>query len=136
MAEHYFLDTFFVQAILNGADAYHERAVQWKPVLYQSEIWVTEAVLVEVGNALSKTSRTIAADFIIGCYSAPNIHVVAVTSELFELGLSLYLERPDKEWGLTDCISFVVMTSQGIRLALTGDHHFAQAGFTPVLSSL
>jgi predicted nucleic acid-binding protein len=39
----------------------------------------------------------------------------------------------DKEWGLTDCISFVVMQEQGLTDALTADHHFEQAGFTILL---
>jgi predicted nucleic acid-binding protein len=47
--------------------------------------------------------------------------------------VDLYAERPDKGWSLTDCISFVVMRQQGITQALTGDHHFEQAGFTALL---
>ena len=31
---------------------------------------------------------------------------------------------------LTDCISFEAMRSEGINETLTGDHNFAQAGFT------
>jgi hypothetical protein len=50
-----------------------------------------------------------------------------------ERGLDLYRSRPDKDWPLTDCISFVVMAQRGITEALTGDHHFRQAGFTPLL---
>jgi len=34
---------------------------------------------------------------------------------------------------LTDCISFVVMEESGITEALTGDHHFEQAGFVTLL---
>ena len=34
---------------------------------------------------------------------------------------------------LTDCISFVVMQERGIAEALTGDHHFEQAGFAALL---
>jgi len=51
-----------------------------------------------------------------------------------ERGLKLYTERPDKDWSLTDCISFVVMEEHGIIEALTGDHHFEQAGFKPVFA--
>ena len=46
-----------------------------------------------------------------------------------EEGLGLYESRPDKEWSLTDCISFVVMKKEGIVEALTEDRHFEQAGF-------
>ena len=46
-----------------------------------------------------------------------------------ERGLALYRARPDKAWSLIDCISFMVMTERGITEALTGDHHFEQAGF-------
>jgi len=45
----------------------------------------------------------------------------------------LYRNYSDKEWGLTDCISFVVMKEQGIKEALTTDKHFAQAGFRVLL---
>ena len=54
---------------------------------------------------------------------------------LWERGLALYLERPDKEWSLTDCISFTVMSDRGLTEALTGDRHFQQAGFTVLLRS-
>lgn len=39
-------------------------------------------------------------------------------------------ERPDKDWSLTDCISFLVMKDFGLTDAFTADHHFEQAGFT------
>jgi predicted nucleic acid-binding protein len=37
--------------------------------------------------------------------------------------------RADKDWSLTDCISFVAMQEAGVQKALTSDQHFAQAGF-------
>jgi predicted nucleic acid-binding protein len=45
----------------------------------------------------------------------------------------LFLSRPDKEWSLTDCISFVVMEKRDIRQAFTADKHFAKAGFEAML---
>jgi predicted nucleic acid-binding protein len=52
---------------------------------------------------------------------------------LFERGLRLFFDRPDKEWSLTDCISFTVMRDHKIVRALTADRHFAQAGFAVLL---
>ena len=51
----------------------------------------------------------------------------------FDEGVRLYVARPDKDWSLTDCISFVVMRERGITEALTGDRHFEQAGFVALL---
>lgn len=51
----------------------------------------------------------------------------SVRAEIF------FQERPDKEWGLTDCVSFVIMTERKISAALTTDVHFEQAGFQVLL---
>ena len=47
--------------------------------------------------------------------------------------MEFFRERPDKEWTLTYCISFVVMADERLTNALTGDHHFEQAGFKALL---
>jgi predicted nucleic acid-binding protein len=41
----------------------------------------------------------------------------------------LFAARPDKDWSLVDCISFVVMKQRRLKDALTTDRHFEQAGF-------
>lgn len=63
----------------------------------------------------------------------PGFRLIPAQSELIERGKDLYGQRPDKEWSLTDCISFVVMQEEHIIEALTGDRHFEQAGFKAVL---
>jgi len=47
--------------------------------------------------------------------------------------LTFYKQRPDKEWGLTDYVSFVVMQEKSLFDALTHDIHFQQAGFRALL---
>lgn len=66
--------------------------------------------------------------------SNPLCLIVPASQLLFDQGLALYADRPDKEWSLTDCISFVVMREQGLSEALTGDRHFEQAGFRALLA--
>lgn len=63
----------------------------------------------------------------------PNVKIVSLTEKLYKQALYLYCSRPDKDWGLTDCISFVVMQEQKLAEALTTDAHFEQAGFQALL---
>jgi hypothetical protein len=132
--ERFFLDTAFVQALLNRRDQYHSQARSFLPrVQNAAEVWITEAILVEIGNALSGFDRTAAAQFIQQCYHTDNVHVVSIDTPLLARAVQLYKGRPDKTWGLTDCISFLVMEAQGLTDAVTADEHFVQAGYRALL---
>lgn len=96
-------------------------------------MWITEAILIEIGNALSNFNRDAAYTFITQCYRLKNFRIVTVTTDLLSRALELYHSRQDKAWGLTDCISFVVMQDHNLTDALTADKHFQQAGFRPLL---
>lgn len=61
------------------------------------------------------------------------MEVVPLSAELFARAYRLYKNHQDKEWGLTDCISFVVMSDLGVTEALTCDRYFVQAGFQVLL---
>jgi predicted nucleic acid-binding protein len=129
-----FLDTVFIQALLNRRDQYHDKAKTFvSRVRNAAEVWLTEAVLIEVGNALSVVNGTGAIQFIEQCYCTENIRVVTVDTQLLTRAMQLYQTRPDKTWGLTDCISFVVMEDQGLMDAVTADIHFVQAGYRALL---
>lgn len=130
-----FLDTVFIQAIYSVRDQYHQKAMALLREIEESEAWVTEAVLIEVGNGLSVVNRQGAVEFIQQCYETPNIRVVGLDTELLSKALQLYKNRPDKTWGLVDCISFVVMREQKITEAATADEHFVQAGYRALLLS-
>lgn len=124
------LDTAYIQAILNRRDEYHDAAINlFRQVASAQEVWITEAVLIEAANALSRINRQGIADFIRAAYEEPNIRVIPVDSALLRRAAELYEARADKTWSLTDCISFLVMEDAGITEAVTSDHHFEQAGF-------
>lgn len=94
----------------------------------------TEVVLTEIGNALSgQRWRTLGVSIIQQLQEDSDLEIMTVTSALFEQAVQLYVNRPDKEWGLTDCISFVVMQERNLTDVLTTDHHFTQAGFHRLL---
>jgi hypothetical protein len=130
----FFLDTAYVLALLNPHDCYHKQAKALLPSVRDAhKVWITEAVLVEIGNALARSNRSAAAAFITSCYVTPNVTVVSVDTALLQRALDFYRSREDKERGLTDCISFMVMEDHGLTDALTTDEHFEQAGFQTLL---
>jgi hypothetical protein len=91
-------------------------------------------VLTEVADGLADTrNRHLARQLYLDFQNDPLDQIVLASHELFSRGLDLYDERHDKNWSLTDCISFVVMKDFGLMEALTGDRHFEQAGFVPLL---
>ena len=99
-----------------------------------AQLMTTEFVLLEVADALSGPSlRGHTVTFINGLRRLAVLHIFPATSGLLADGWTLYSQRPDKEWGLTDCTSFVVMTQEHVTQAFTSDHHFEQAGFVKLL---
>ena len=48
-------------------------------------------------------------------------------------GWRWFLKYRDQAFSLVDCWSFAIMERLGIRHAVTFDHHFVVAGFTPLL---
>jgi uncharacterized protein len=129
-----FADTFYFLALLNERDTAHKRAVTVSRTPGMSLV-TTELVLIELADALCKPPQRDEVRTLWNVVEAdPSFQLVRATSELIQRGRKLYRERPDKEWPLTDCISFVVMQDQGLSEALTADHHFEQAGFKALLS--
>ena len=128
------LDTVYIQALLDKRDQFHDQALKISlQIPSASEIWVTEAVLTEVANALGRTHRSQVIQLIKGWYDDNDVRIVNIDKILFQTALTFYEARPDKSWGLTDCISFVVMREQNITLAVTADIHFVQAGFRALM---
>ena len=129
-----FVDTSFYVALLNPRDELHASAVKAAGRLTGPRV-TTASVLVETGNFLSAPGRrewfgrlwdAVAAD--------RQTTVIPDAPDLLAAGVARFRSRPDKAWSLTDCLSMVVMGQENLHAVLTGDHHFRQAGFTPLLS--
>ena len=126
-----FADTSFYLALLRDDDALHRRALAESRI--GRPIITTEFILLELGNACARAADH--ADFlalVAGIRASPRISIIPLSSGLFNRGLELMAERLDKNWSLTDCISFIAMRDYNFTIVLTADHHFRQAGFLPL----
>jgi hypothetical protein len=128
-----FVDTGHWLALANSNDHLHKRATTLAASL-PGPFVTTEAVLLEVGDAMAgRKLRKLGAAVLADARTDPEVEVVPLSPELFDNALRLYSARPDKEWSLTDCVSFVVMKERCIEEALAADQHFTQAGFRALL---
>jgi uncharacterized protein len=128
-----FADAFYFIALFNERDQAHLRVSEFERTLRRPLI-TTSWILTELADACAGTpNRTAVAEFIGEVIKFPAFRIIPFSEELFRRGLELYLKRPDKEWSLTDCISFVAMGDEGISDALTADKHFEPAGFNALL---
>lgn len=128
-----FADTFYYFALLNRSDDAHARAARLT-AQFDGRMMTTAWVLTEVADAvITPKDRTAFHAFYETLIADPGVCIIEPSESLFERGMALHADRNDKAWSLTDCISFVVMQEHAILEALTGDHHFEQAGFIALL---
>lgn len=122
-----FVDTSFLIAMISPRDQSHSAAIE-ATKRTSAALITSEYVLLELGNYLCRIpdretfTRTLA-------HVKAAMEIVWSDEELFEEGVALFASRADKEWSLTDCLSFVIMRRRGVDNAFTLDHHFVQAGF-------
>jgi len=136
MKSEVFLDTSFAIALSAPHDNLHERATQWAGLLETAgtRLVTTQAVMLEIGNALSKKPHRHGAVILLNALVADSkVEIVPLSQQLYDRAFQLYSERLEKEWSLSDCVSFIVMEYSGITEALTANEHFQQAGFRALL---
>ena len=131
-----FLDAAFAIALACRGDEHHERARVLSRDIQERRIRVltTHGILLEIGNALSRPVHRAAATALLdAALQDPLVEILPLDASLLREALDLFRERPDQDWGLTDCASFAVMRREAVTESLTCDEHFEQAGFVALL---
>jgi uncharacterized protein len=135
-----FLDSAYAIALSSPKDEYHKQAVILAEQIErrQMRLITTRAVVLEIGDALARSNYRREAIKLLSSFEKDIdfVQIVPISERLYERGFQLYRSRQDKEWGITDCISFVVMWERGLTKALTTDRHFQQAGFQALLREI
>jgi uncharacterized protein len=123
----------------------------WIAIFLPNDPWANAAKAIDLRDARPVTTEEVLSEFLTGVagfgehtrrlacelvrnvLDAPEIDVLPQSHASFQGGLALYEQRPDKKYGLVDCITMNVMKRQGIKEILTNDHHFVQEGFVRLL---
>jgi uncharacterized protein len=136
MAKRWFIDTGFVIALVSPRDGFHEVAnhLSTRAETESIRLVTTDAVILEIGAALSRLSyRSAAIAIIESMRNDPRVEILPLNQALMTQAIELFTSRTDKEWSLADCVSFEAMKRLDIEDALSADAHFEQAGFRALL---
>jgi predicted nucleic acid-binding protein len=127
-----FADTSYFIALIAPNDALHERAKKLaaEPMIVITSAWVMSELAAYLADP---PNRALFTTLLSGMREHPLVEFIEAAAESFDAGAELYAQRPDKQWSLVDCISFVLMEREGITEALSGHRHFEQAGFRALL---
>lgn len=132
-----FADTHYWIAAADSRDPWYEQARRVALDFPGAIIVTTDEVLVEVLNAFAGRGahlRKAVVDLVFRLRRDPDVQVVEQSRASFDAGLIMYDARHDKGYSLVDCISMITMRRMVITRVLTNDRHFAQEGFTVLLS--
>lgn len=131
MSEGVFLDTSALYAVFHAEDMCHQRAAEVWGELIRSDapLHTSSHVLLELVSLLERRLGVSAVE-VLTTHVLPWVHVVWIDEKLHVQGTAALLAAQRRDVSLTDCTSFAVMRSLGLRKVFTLDQHFFEQGFT------
>ena len=133
-----FVDSSALKAHYDAADDFHGEAagLMAKVAARETEIssFVTTDYVLDEAVTLTRFahSHSKAVELAEATLASKFVRMVYCDEALFLEGLGLFKQHSDKEWSLTDCVSFAATRKYGVRTAFTFDAHFRQAGFATI----
>lgn len=133
-----FVDSSALKANYDAGDDYHNEAAELMTKIAARETEVTSFLTTDyvLDEAVTLTrfahSHRKAVELAEATLASKFMRIVYSDEDLFSDGMSIFKQHSDKEWSLTDCVSFATMRKYGLRTAFTFDAHFKQFGFATI----
>ena len=126
-----FVDTSGFFASLNERDANHEaaRAITSRLVATQAELVTTNFTVAEAHALMMRRLGHRAGLLFLDSFAGGNTSVIRASINDESHAIDIIRRYTDKDFSLTDAISFAIMERLGITQAFSFDSDFAQYGF-------
>ena len=127
-----FVDTGAFLARYIQRDQHHDAAVEHWRILHDDrrQTFTSNFVLDETITLLARrTTYQFAAERARTFFESTSLSILRPDESDEMAALKLFDKYADQSISFTDCVSFVLMEKQGIKVAFTFDRHFKIAGF-------
>ncbi len=133
-----FVDTSAYLALLARNDQYHQQAADILQLLLQERVpqFTTNTVMIEAHALILSTLGIGPGQSFLRAAGAGGTSIIRSRASDEERAREIIYHYDDKDFSMTDAISFVVMERLPITRASTFDRHFAQYGFTVLTPEL
>jgi predicted nucleic acid-binding protein len=133
-----FVDTSTYLALLARNDQYHRQAAEIFQVLLRERVpqFTTNIVVIEAHGLILSTLGVGPGQTFLRSMVAGGTTMVRSRASDEERAREIIYQYDDKDFSMTDAISFAVMERLQITRAFTFDRHFAQYGFTVLTPEL
>lgn len=133
-----FVDTSGWASLFIPTELFHQKALHLFQLARQQryQVVTTNYIIAELVTLLDsrmRAPRSQLFQYVDVVRADPDLTLIHVDATTDAAAWVLCKARPDKNWSLVDCTSFVVMQQLGIQQAMTTDQHFEQAGFVRLL---
>lgn len=128
-----FVDTGAFLARYLERDQHHSQAIAvWKRIEDDKEWFCTSNFIIdELATLLARRSNYwFAVQKIRGIYDSDLINILRPDEAEERIAVTFFAKYSDQEVSFTDCISFAIMKTRGIKSAFSFDRHFDLPGFT------
>jgi predicted nucleic acid-binding protein len=130
-AERVFVDTSASVALVSATDAFYSAASQGMRDMAEARVtfFTTNFIVAETHALVLRKIDRVAALQVLRELDAGSTALIRVSDQDERRGRSILEQYEDKDFSLTDAISFAVMERLALAVAFTFDRHFAQYGF-------
>ncbi len=127
-----FIDTSYLLALELANDKFHKISIDhWQSIQPSlPELVTTSYIFDEVVTFFNNRgyhAKAISVGNLL--LQSPTVRLIHINDQLFYDGWTFFMRHHDKNYSLTDCLSFIIMSKLRIKTALSFDAHFKQAGF-------
>ncbi|MCC6127218.1 MAG: type II toxin-antitoxin system VapC family toxin [Pirellulales bacterium] len=128
-----FLDTSGLFSLFDHRNAFHSAASRFfdeENRMLTHNYVLSEFIALANARHLHRENAQL---FVSDIMDNPLVEIFWVSESHHRSAMIFLSRRLDKDYSLCDAVSFMQMTSNGEREALTTDHHFEQEGFIRLL---